>query len=79
MNTVVVQNHQQEQEGGMRRDFYIIDMDRERKCYSCGRFGHLVQNCRRWGNVGQVKRIAYKDNQNTRNNLNGKENLIVLD
>jgi len=26
---------------------YVMDVDRERNCYSCEGFGHLVQNCRR--------------------------------
>jgi len=28
--------------------------------------------------VGQGMRVEYEDNQSTRNNLNGEENLIVL-
>ena len=51
----------------------LCNIDRERNCYSCGGIGHLAQNCRRWGIVGQERRIEYKDN------LNGKKNLIVLD
>jgi len=48
-NAVVVRNSLQEQEGkggGIRRDSYIMDVDRGRNCYSCEVFGHLVQNCR---------------------------------
>jgi len=80
-NTVVVRNPLQAQErrgGGIRRDPYIIYMDKGRNCYSCGGFGHLAWNCRRQGIVGQGRRIGYKNNQNTMNNLNGEENLIVL-
>jgi len=62
----------------IRRDSYATDMDRERNCYSCGGFGHLVQNCRRWRIVGQERKMEYKNNENARNNLNGKESLIVL-
>jgi len=31
---------------------YMIDVDKGRNCYSCERFGYLIQNCRRWGIVG---------------------------
>ena len=41
-----------QREGGrMRRDSYAMDMHRERNCYSCERFGHFVQNCRRWRKI----------------------------
>ena len=44
-NIVVVRNLLQRQErrrGEMRRDSYVIDVNRERNCYSCGGFGYLV-------------------------------------
>ena len=44
-NTVVVRNPMQRQGGrgiGIRRDPYVIEMDRGRNCYSCGGFGHLA-------------------------------------
>jgi len=63
----------------MRRNLYAMDMDRGRNYYNCRGFGYLVQNYRRWEIIGQERRIEYEDNQNIRNNLNGKENLIVLD
>ena len=56
-----------------------MNVDRERNCYSCRGFGHLAWNCRRQGIVGQERREKYKDNRNTRNNLNGEGDLIVLD
>ena len=80
-NIVVVRNLLQRQErrrGEMRRDSYVIDVNRERNCYSCGGFGYLVQNCKRQGTVDQEKKIEYKNNQNTMNNLNREENLIIL-
>ena len=39
-NTVVVRNPLQEQGGRgekIRRNSYVIDVDRERNCYSCGK------------------------------------------
>jgi len=48
-NAVVVKNSLQEQrgrEGEIRRDTYIMNIDRERNCYSCGEFGYLMKNCR---------------------------------
>ena len=71
-NIVVVRNPQQgqgEREGRIRRDLYIIDVDRERNCYSCGEFGHLVWNCRNCEIVGQGRNIEYRSNWNSSNNL----------
>jgi len=48
-NTVVVRNPLQEQErtaGEIRRNLYIINIDRGRNCYSYRGFGYLMQNCR---------------------------------
>jgi len=58
---------------------YTMDIDREKNCYSCERFGHLVQNCRRWEIVGQGRRAEYENNRNIRNNLNREGDLIILD
>ena len=63
-----------------RHNLYTINMDKGRNCYSCGSYGHIARNCRNWGIVEQRRRMKYKKNSNNRNsNLNGKENLIVLD
>ena len=62
----------------VRKDPATMNIDKKRNCYSCERFGHLVQNCRRWVIVGQGRRAKYENNWNTRNNLNGEENLIVF-
>ena len=64
----------------MRRDSYIMNVDKRRNCYSCGSFGYLGQNCRSWKIIGQRRRIEYGDNLNMgQNNLNGEKSLIVLD
>ena len=57
----------------------MMDVDRERNCYSCRGFGNLVKNYRNQEIIGQGKRIEYGNNVNTLNNLKEKESLIVLD
>ena len=45
INAVVIRNLLQgyeERMGGVRRNSAVMDMDRGRNCYSCGRFGHLA-------------------------------------
>jgi len=64
----------------MRRNPYVMEVDRKRNCYSCRGFRYLVRNCRNRGRIGQGRRIEYGDNSNNRQrNLNGEKNLIVLD
>jgi len=43
-NIVVIRNSLQRQGGrkGIRRDPYVMDVNRGRNCYNCGEFGHLV-------------------------------------
>ena len=81
-NTVIVRNLLQEQgrrSRGMRRDPYVMDVNRERNYYSCGGFGYLAQNCRSQEIMDQGRRMEYRDNLNDgQNNLNGEESLIVL-
>jgi len=31
---------------GDRSALYAIEVDRERNCYACGKFGHLARHCR---------------------------------
>jgi len=46
-NIVVIRNLLLEQGRGIiRRNSYVMEINRERNCYSCEGFGHLVQNCR---------------------------------
>jgi len=57
----------------------VIDIDRGRNCYNYGKFGYLAQNCKNYIIVGQGRRIEYRDNRDTINNLKEKENLVILD
>ena len=36
-----------QQTGFALHNLYIMDIDRERNCYSCRGFGHLIWNCKR--------------------------------
>jgi len=62
----------------MRRNSYMMDVNRGRYCYSCRELGYLVRNCRNQSIVGQERRIENRDNFNYRDNLKEKENLVVL-
>jgi len=58
---------------------YVMEIDQGRNCYSCGSFGHLVRNYRNRKIVKRERRLEYGNNRNNRNsNLDGEENLIVL-
>ena len=49
-NAVVIKNPLQgngERIGEVRRDPIVMDMNREKNCYSCKGFGHLVWNCKK--------------------------------
>ena len=60
-NTVVVRRQEQGM-GALRRDHYVIEMNRERNCYVCGGFWHMAHHCRNWGQRGRVaerRRLGY--------------------
>ena len=81
INVVMARNPLLEQVGKeeeLRRNSYIMNVNRERNCYSCREFGNLVRNCRNKSIIGQERRIEHKNNENTRNNLKEEENLVVL-
>ena len=77
--------------GTPRWDPYAREMDRRenRNCYNYGGFGHLAKNCRnrRTGNrIGEERRLEYGGNERqgrieggNRENLNGEQDLILLD
>ena len=56
----------------------MINMNRERNCYSCGGSGYLAQNYKNWRIIDQERRIEYGNNRNISNNLKEEENLVVL-
>jgi len=65
-----------------------MDVDRRNKnCYNCREFGHLVRNCRNRGTenrIGEKRRLEYRKRRMIEkgngqdNNLNGDRNLIIL-
>ena len=64
----------QQRTGFPQRNPYAIDVDRRknRNCYACRRFGHLVRNCRNRG-TGMNRRM--EADQDTNSNLNGEGGL----
>ena len=66
--------------GPPRREPYIMNVDKGRNCYNCGRFGYLVRNCRnRENRIGEGRRLEYGQGDNRQNNLNREQDLILLD
>ena len=63
-NVVVVRDQEQEQRMGLvRRDPYVIEIDRGRNCYTCNRFRHMAQYCRNRGGkirIGDGRRLEYR-------------------
>ena len=81
INTVVVRSPLQgqgERRGGVRRDPYVMDVDKRRNRHNCGGFDYMARHCRSCGIVGQRRKIEYRNNVNHRDNLKEKESLIVL-
>ena len=62
----------------MKRDFYVMDVNKRRNCYSYEGFDYLTRNYRNWRLVGQARRIEHRDNVNMRDNLKEEESLVVL-
>jgi len=86
-NTVVVRGSGQDAGVPPRWDPYAMEIDRERNCYTCGGFGHMVHHCRNRGQRGRVaegRRLEYErggieGNLQYSNNLKEEENLESLD
>ena len=74
-----------------QQDLYAMEVDKtNRNYYDCGGFGHLVRNCRNRnmkGKIGKSRRLEYRqrritkgvNRQSQNNNLNGEQDLILLD
>ena len=86
MNVIVVRGQGQGMEILPRRDPYMIEVDRERNCYTCGGFRHMAHHCRnrRRGRMMEGRRVEYgggkiKEIHKYKNNLKEVENLELLD
>ena len=47
----------------LRRDPYVMEVDRGRNCYVCRGFGHIVCHCRNQGQRGRAmegRRVEYR-------------------
>ena len=79
-NAVIVCPNQQA--GFVFHNIYAINIDRgNRNCYNYIRFGHLIRNCRNQeieGRIEERRRLEYGNRNNEQSNLNGEENLIIL-
>jgi len=70
----------------LRRDPFVMEVDRGRNCYACGEFRHMAHNCRNWGQRGRMaenRRVEYGGDRieeitNFQNNLKEEENLELL-
>jgi len=83
---VVVMRGQGQRIGAPRRDFYAMEVDRGRNCYTCGGFGHMARHCRnreQRGRIAEGRRLEYgerrEENYEQLDNLKGVENLEFLD
>jgi len=72
--------------GVLRRDSYIMEVDRGRSYYACRGFGHMARHCRNRGQKGRIaegRRLEYggrqEGNYEHLDNLKGVENLESLD
>ena len=74
----VVMMHSQQRVGFTQHNPYTMEVDRRknRNCYNCRGFRHLVRNCRNRGTenrIGNGRRLEYGQE-----NLNGEGDLVVL-
>jgi len=62
-----------------RRDPYAMEVNRERNCYACRRFGHMAHHCRNRRKVAEGRRLEFEGNYEYLNSLKEKKNLEFLD
>ena len=78
-NAVMVRGPGQGMGAPPKRDSYVMEVDRERNCYTCGVFGHMAHHCKNRGRVAERRRLEFKENYEHLNSLKEKENLESLD
>jgi len=68
-----------------RKDSYMMEINRERNCYTCGGFGYIAHHCRNRGRGRLIegRRMEYGEGRieeihNNMNNLKGVKNLELL-
>ena len=68
-----------------RKDSYMMEINRERNCYTCGGFGYIAHHCRNRGRERLIegRRMEYGEGRieeihNNMNNLKGVKNLELL-
>ena len=59
-NAVMIRG-QEQGTGALRRDPYVMEVDKGRNCYACKGFGHIAQHCRNWerGRVADGRMLEY--------------------
>ena len=85
-NAVIVRGLEQGAGVPSRRDSFAMEIDQSWNCYTCGGFGHMVCNCRNWGQrerVADNRRVEYRGKRieeisNLLDNLKEDENLELL-
>ena len=84
-NTVVIRGSGPSMRVSLRWDPYVMEVDRERNCYTCEGFGHMACHYRNRGRGRPIegKRVEYgggriEEINDHMNNLKGGENLELL-
>jgi len=86
INPVVVRGSGQGAGVPLRRNPYVMEIDKRRNCYACGGFGHMACHYRNQGQrerVAENRRLEYKGGRiegihEQLDNLKGVENLESL-
>ena len=76
MNVVML--HPQQREGVAQRNLYVMEVDRGRNCYACGKFRHMARHCRNRGErirIGDGKRLEYRQRWGREGNFEQLDNL----
>ena len=68
----------------LRRDPYVMEVDRGRNCYTCRGFEHIAHHYRNWERrrVAEGRRLEYKGRRERlyehENHLKNEENLEIF-